>query len=175
MLPLPTGRGSIVEMGAGHGVDNPCFATTSDLATTIHQIEKVMTICHHATYCSDVYAKPDEAALTFVRMTDVSSYLHHLLGNETLRDNMLPHFASIEKFLSHPACEIIEQIKFDLDLIEVSNGYCFSIKAPQFHSLPNTNVKARLNLSQRVCTLRSYHSTGSTLFRGSNTQLISGR
>ena len=88
-----------------------------------------MTICHHAIYRFDVYAKPDEAALTFVRMTDVSSYLHRLLENETLRDNILRHFAAIEKFLSHPACEIIQQIKFDLDLIEVSNGYCFSIKS----------------------------------------------
>ena len=69
-------------MGAGHGVDNPCFATNSDLTTTIHQIEKVMTICHHAIYRSDVYPKPDEAALTFVRMTDVSSYLHRLLGKK---------------------------------------------------------------------------------------------
>ena len=76
--------GLVVEMGAGYGVDNPCFATTSDLATTIHQINKVMTICHHAIYRSDVSAKLDEAAHTFVRMTDVSSYLHHLLGNETL-------------------------------------------------------------------------------------------
>ena len=74
----------VVEMGAGHGVDNPCFATKIHLATTIHQIEKVMAICHHAIYRSDVYAKPDEAALTFVRMTEVSSYLHRLLGNETL-------------------------------------------------------------------------------------------
>ena len=123
-------------MGAGHGVENPCFATTSDLATTIHQIEKVMTICHHAIYRSNVYAKPDEAALTFVRMTDVSSYLHRLLGNETLRDNILRHFAPIEKFLSHPACEIIQQIKFDLDLIEVSNGYCFSIKSRSFIPCP---------------------------------------
>ena len=76
--------GLVVEMGAGHGVVNPSFATTSDLATIIHQIEKVMTICHHAIYRSDVYAKPNEAALRFVRMTDESSYLHRLLGNETL-------------------------------------------------------------------------------------------
>ena len=135
--------GLVVEMGAGHGVnlDNSCFASDSDLATTIHQIEKVMTICHHAIYRSDVYAKPDEASVTFVRMTDVASYLHRLLGNESLRDNMLRHFASIQKFLSHPACEIIQQIKFDLDLIEVANGYCFSIKTRSFIPCPIPSSK----------------------------------
>ena len=130
-------------MGAGHGVnlDNSCFASDSNLATTIHQIEKVMTICHHAIYRSDVYAKPDEASVTFIRMTDVATYLHRLLGNESLRDNMLRHFASIQKFLSHPACEIIQQIKFDLDLIEVANGYCFSIKTRSFIPCPIPSSK----------------------------------
>ena len=58
------------------------------------------------------------------------------IGKETLRDNILRHFASIEKFLSHQACEIIQQIKFDLDLIEVSNGNCFSIKSHNFIPCP---------------------------------------
>ena len=46
------------------------------------------------------------------------------------------YFASIEKFLTHPACEIIPQIKFDMDLIDVSNGYCSSIKSRSFIACP---------------------------------------
>ena len=130
--------GPLLETGEGPGIDldNSCFASNNEIAKTIRQIEKVMSICHHAIYRSDVYAKPDDAAMTFVKMADVARYLHRLLSSETLRDNMVRYFALIEKFLTHPACEIIPQINFDLDLIEVSNGYCFSIKPCSFIACP---------------------------------------
>ena len=57
---------------------------------------------------------------------DVKSYLHKLLTNEPLRESIIKHFQILEHILSHPACEVIQQLKFELDLIEVSNGYCFS-------------------------------------------------
>ena len=58
--------------GPGSDLENSCFRSKNDIATTISEIEKVMTICHHAIYRSDVYAKPDEAVMTFVKMTDVA-------------------------------------------------------------------------------------------------------
>ena len=143
--------GLVVEMvqGPATDLDNSCLASSNDIATTIAQIQKVMTICHHAIYRSNVYTKyrsnvytkPDEAAMTFVKMTDVASYLHRLLANDMLRDSMLRYFASIEKILSHPACKIIPQIQFDLDLIEVSNGYCLSIKSRSFIPCPIPSSK----------------------------------
>ena len=66
----------------------------------------------------------------------VSSYLHKLLANEALRDKLVQHFQAVERHLVHPACEIISQIKFDYDLIEVSNGYCFSVKSRTFIPCP---------------------------------------
>ena len=125
-----------MEKGPRVQLDNSCFASNNDVANTIRQIEKAMNICQHATFRSHVYAKLEKATMAFVKMTDVTSYLHRLLANETLRDDMLRHFASIEKFLTHPACEIIPQIRFDLDLIEVSHGYCFSIKSRSFIPCP---------------------------------------
>ena len=95
-----------------------------------------MKIWHHALYRSEVYTKPEGASFTFVMMMDVSSYLHKLLANELLRDQLITHFQTVEKILSHPACEIIQQIKFDVNLIEVSNGYCFSIKSRKFIECP---------------------------------------
>ncbi|CAB3979532.1 Hypothetical predicted protein [Paramuricea clavata] len=70
---------------------------------------------------------------------DVTSYLHILLANEVLRDKLIQHFQVVDKFLSHPACTIIQQIKFDVDLIEVSNEY-FSIKARKFIVCPITEA-----------------------------------
>ena len=95
-----------------------------------------MKLCDHVLYRSNVYAKPEGASFTFVMMMDVSSYLHKLLANELLRDKLIQYFQTVERILSHPACEIIRQIKFDVNLIEVSNGYCFCIKSRKFIECP---------------------------------------
>ena len=83
-------------------------------------------------YRSQVYARLDGATFTYVRMMDVSSYLHKLLANDCLRDGVMKHFQLLQKFLAHPACEIIKQMKFNNDLIEVSNGFCFSVNQRRF-------------------------------------------
>ena len=94
-----------------------------------------MEICCHALYRSAIYALPDKAKLTYVRMMDVSTYLNKLLANDALNDDLIRNFQAVERILSHPACEIVQQIQFDLDLIEVSNGFCFSISKREF--VPN--------------------------------------
>ena len=49
---------------------------------------------------------------------------------------MLKHFQTLERILSHPACEIIQQIHFDFHLIEVSGGRCFHIPSRKFVPCP---------------------------------------
>ena len=106
--------------------------TSSKVAVLIRKIAKAMELCSCAIYRSQVYARPDGAAFTYVRMMDVSSYLHKLLANDCLRDGVIKHFQAFQKFLGCPACEIIEQLKFNNDLIEVSNGFCFSVIQRRF-------------------------------------------
>ena len=89
--------------------------------------------------------------MTFVKMMDVASYLHRLMANELLRDKLVEHLQSIEKLLSHPACNIIPQLEFDLDLIEVLNGYCFSIKSQSFIPCPiPTSMLGKVSLRSFV-------------------------
>ena len=111
-------------------------SSSNEVSKTINDIQKVMQMCNHALHKSNVYAKPQQAQITFVKMMDVSSYLHRLMANEALRDKLVEHLQPIQKLLSHPACEIIPQIQFDLDLIEVLHGYCFSIKSRSFIPSP---------------------------------------
>lgn len=110
--------------------------TSNEVAVLIRKIAKAMELCSHAIYRSQVYARPDGAAFTYVRMMDVSSYLHKLLANDCLRDGVINHFQVLQKFLGHPTCEIIEQLKFNNDLIEVSNGFCFSVIQRRFTPCP---------------------------------------
>ena len=64
---------------------------------------------------------------------DVATYLNKLLTNEAIRGKVLKHFSSLMvRILSHPACSIVPQIEFDLDLTEVSNGFFFHIPTRVF-------------------------------------------
>ncbi|XP_028403921.1 uncharacterized protein LOC114526506 [Dendronephthya gigantea] len=116
-------------------VETP-LSTNNEIAALIDKIDKCMKLCDHALYRSEIYTKPEGSKFTFVKMMDVTSYLHKLLANEVLRDKLIQHFQSVDRLLSHRACAIIHQIKFDVDLIEVSHCYCFSIKARKFIVCP---------------------------------------
>ena len=129
-LVVDIGDACVVKFG------NPPFSSNNDVAALIDNIDKCMKLCDHALYRSEIYTKPEGSSFTFVKMMDVTSYLHKLLANEVLRDKLIQHFQAVDRLLSHPACAIIQQIKFDVDLIEVSNGYCFSIKARKFIVCP---------------------------------------
>ena len=130
--------GLVVEMADVSilGLENAAFSSNNDVAKLIHEIEKCMKICDHVLYRSEVYTKPEGASFTYVKMMDVSSYLNKLAANEVLRDNIVQHLLTVERILSHSACAIIPQIKFNVDLIEVSNGYCFAIKSRSFIQCP---------------------------------------
>ena len=66
--------------------------TSNEVAVLIRKIAKAMELCSHAIYRSQVYARPDGATFTYVRMMDVTSYLHKLLANDCLRDGVIKHF-----------------------------------------------------------------------------------
>ena len=107
-------------------------STTDELSATIAKIGQLMKISNHALHRGDVYAKPTDATTAYLRMMDVGSYINKLLVNEVLRAKILKHMTTLIKILSHPACEIIKQIEFDFNLIEVSNGYFFKISSRSF-------------------------------------------
>lgn len=110
----------------------PSAAPCNEVTATIRKIERVMQLCQHGLYCGNIYAKPDDAQLTYVKLMDVTAYLNKLLANNAISEHLIRHFHTIDNILSHPACEIIEQIRFDCNLIEVSDGVCFSITDRDF-------------------------------------------
>ncbi len=72
-------------------------------------------------------------------------YLNKLLANDAINDSLAKNFHNIERFLSHPACEIVPQIQFDFNL-EVSNGFCFSISKRAFVPNPiNESMSGKLS------------------------------
>ena len=104
----------------------------NEVTRTITKISRMMKICDHTLHRSAIYGKAEGATATYVRMMDVNSYLNKILRNAAINDALLRHFNTIERILSHPACELVEKMEFDSDLIEVSEGICFSISRRSF-------------------------------------------
>ena len=123
----------------------------SDLTTTILEVGKIMELCDHGLFKGKVYAKPANARHTYVIMMDIESYVNKLLVNDACRNNILKHFNSVVRILSHPACEVIPQISFDYNLIEVSNGHFFKLSERRF-----TAETARQQPNSKVWSARCF-------------------
>ena len=108
--------------------------SSNELISTVRKVERVMELCPHALYRGHIYARPDQAQLTYAKLMDVSSYLNKLLANDAISKHLLKHFKNVENILAHAACEMIQQLEFDCNLIEVSNGFCFNISQRAFVS-----------------------------------------
>ena len=67
-------------------------------------------------------------------MMDIDTYLHKMMANDKLREDLVKHGDRIATLLKHPACQLIKQIEFDFDLIEVMLpcGTCFRISERKF-------------------------------------------
>ena len=73
----------------------------------------------------------------YIRLHDGRDQLSPQISCERfLERRWMKHFQLLEKFLAHPACEIIAQLESNNDLIEVSNGYCFSVRQRRFIPCP---------------------------------------
>ena len=79
-----------------------------------------------------IYTKVPQALLTFDKYLSVDSFINECLGNVFLRGMIVPFVDQIVKRLGHPSCGYIKQIKIQWDLIEVEDGYAWSISAMKF-------------------------------------------
>ena len=128
----------------------------SEITKTIRDIDRTMEMWDHALYRGHIYARPNSATFTFLHMMSVESYLHHLLSNDSLRERVLKHFATLTKILGHKDCTVIRQLEFNNDLIEVAGGVVFKISARKFIPCPISAESIR-KISPR--SFLSYDST----------------
>ena len=69
-------------------------------------------------------------------MHPVKEYLDLLLSSPILQDPLLKNLSQLEKIVSSDTCSVKEQVKFDIDLIEVSNGQLLKISERRFTGCP---------------------------------------
>jgi hypothetical protein len=81
-----------IDMSREDSFGRPTEIDTSEVSAIITKIEKAMRLCDHALFRSQIYVKPAGATFTYVRMMDVTNYLHKLLSNNCLREGVMKHF-----------------------------------------------------------------------------------
>ena len=91
----------------------------------------------HVLYRGDIYAKPDIAIFTFVRLMDAEAYLNKLLVSPVMREGILKHYQMLLRLMKNRECEVFPQISFDFNLIEVEDGKCFKINERKFVETPS--------------------------------------
>ena len=83
-----------------------------------------------------IYKKIDKAVYTYIYCSNVKDFLHYIMGNLEVADQIAGQINSINELLSHHNCRIIKQIEIDYNFIEVNDGFCFNIEKKLFEKEP---------------------------------------
>jgi hypothetical protein len=74
----------------------------------------------------------------------VEDYLNIMLVNDSVREVILRNFSELQRILSEDNCHVVQQISdFDLDVIEVSNGYAFRISTREFFRFRKVDFRGK--------------------------------
>ena len=117
-------------------VDIAFGESSNELIQDIKNVEAVMISLGHGLYKGDIYVNPPSAKFTFVLIMNVESYINKLMISDLIGEDVVEFCRKIIEIMCHPDCELIRQIKFNWDLIEVKDGYCFSIGRSDFIECP---------------------------------------
>ena len=79
--------------------------SSSDLMQTIQNINKVMSNLSrpHVLHRGKVFAKPDGARFTFIKMMDMEIYIHKLMASPSIHEGILRNLEKLDKVMSNPA------------------------------------------------------------------------
>ena len=104
----------------------------SPLVIALNDIERAMERLHYAIYRGDVFRKVPTAIYTYQHCCSVKKFLSILASNPSLKEAIIKHMAKLESLLADPDNELVKQLKINFDLIEVNDGWCFSLKQRKF-------------------------------------------
>ena len=99
----------------------------NEIIQVIKKINATMMSLGHALYKGYIYVKPPTVKFTYVLMRKLCV---------VVGEDLVKFCRKIIEIMSHNECELIPQIRSNWDLIEVKDGYCFSISKRDFIECP---------------------------------------
>ncbi|XP_066933575.1 uncharacterized protein [Clytia hemisphaerica] len=120
--------------------DQPVMAAprpVTRLMQCITMVKAFMNQFDYALFDGFVYKKVPEARYPFVFCSSVHNFIHFVLGNSEMADQIVQHVTQIINLLSESACRIIKPLQIDYNFIEVTPyGTCFNIREKCFQLEP---------------------------------------
>lgn len=107
-------------------------ALASPIVVAMNDIERAMKKLGYALYRGEVYKKVGSSKYTFEHCCTVKKFLSLLGNSEHFKETIIKHLNKLDSILGDPESEFPRQLKINYDLIEVSDGFCFSISERRF-------------------------------------------
>jgi len=114
---------------------------TSKLLQAIDVVRRYMEQYNFGIFDGSIYKKAPEAEFTFVHCSSVKDFVHYIMWNIEVADQIASHVQAIINLLSEKCCRLIKQLTIDYNFIEVlPKGTCFDIEQKKFVERPS-NLK----------------------------------
>ena len=103
----------------------------SPVTVALNKIERAMAKLRYALHKGDVFKEKR----SFEHACSIKKFLSVLANNDQLKEIIITNFNKLESILVDPEYEFTKQLRINYDLIEVLNGWCFSLSQRRF--VPN--------------------------------------
>lgn len=113
---------------------NQCItkALASPIVIAMNDVERAMEKLGYSLYKGEVYKKVQSSKYTFKHCCTVKKFLSVLGTSECFKETIVKHLNKLDNLLSDRESEFGKQLKINYDLIEVLDGWCFSISRREF-------------------------------------------
>ena len=102
------------------------------LTVLVNDIGIAMKRLGYALYGGKMYKKCDKAKYTYSFKCEVEAFVNSLAANELFKARLLKDMKNVIEILANPHCQVIRPLCVDYNLIEVNDGWCWSIKERRF-------------------------------------------
>ena len=105
----------------------------SQICKAVDVVKRAMDKLNVRLHRGYIYTKAPEGKYAFVKSLTADSFLHTLLRNTHIADQLAPQMKMVSTILSFKGCQIVPQLEINYDLIEVKPfGTCFSFETKGF-------------------------------------------
>ena len=102
------------------------------LTVLVNDIAIAMNRLGYASYRGKVYKKDSRSKYSYSYKCEARAFVNTLATNEFFKSRLIREIKKVSDLLADPYCELFAPLTVDYDLIEVNNGWCWSIKRRDF-------------------------------------------
>ena len=113
---------------------NQCItkALVSPIVIAMNDVERAMEKLGYSLYKGEVYKKVQSSKYTLKHCCTIKKFLSVLGTSECFKETIVKHPNKLDSLLSDRESKFGKQLKINYDLIEVLDGWCFSISRGEF-------------------------------------------